>query len=106
METLYWTVPQMVAHHSAGGCNLRPGDLLATGTLSASGEGRQGCLLELSKQGKMRVALAGGESRGYLEDGDMVSIEGYCQGEGYRIGFGRCTGAVLPALPACWGKGI
>jgi fumarylacetoacetase len=99
MKTLYWTVQQMVAHHTAGGCNLRSGDLVATGTLSTEGEGGQGCLLELSWSGSRTVALgdSGGERR-FLADGDEVTLSGYCQGEGFRVGFGECRGRVLPAL--------
>jgi fumarylacetoacetase len=102
MRTLYWTLPQMIAHHTAGGCNLRPGDLLGTGTLSTAGEGEQGCLLELTWSGTKKILLTesgGGEvERTFLEDGDEVTLTGYCQGEGYRVGFGDCTGKILPAL--------
>ncbi len=100
MRTLYWTLPQMIAHHTAGGCNLRPGDLLGTGTLSTTGKGEQGCLLELTWSGKNKIVLeeSGGVERTFLEDGDVVSLTGYCQGEGYRVGFGECTGKILPAL--------
>ena len=100
MMTLYWTVPQMISHHTAGGCNLRPGDLVATGTLSIQGEGGQGCLLELTSAGAHPVELEGGAGRRtYLEDGDTVTLGGYCQGEGYRVGFGECKGKILPPLP-------
>ena len=98
MMTLYWTIPQMITHHTAGGCNLRPGDLVATGTLSTEGEGGQGCLLELTWSGQKKVALVeSGNERLFLEDDDVVTLTGYCQGEGYRVGFGECTGKVLPA---------
>ena len=107
MKTLYWTVPQLIAHHTVTGCNLRPGDLVATGTMSAEGEGAQGCMLELSWNGSRQVQLVvddgGGEKvvvgeRTFLEDGDVVTMTGYCQGEGYRVGFGECIGKVLPAV--------
>ncbi|KAH7623478.1 hypothetical protein Ndes2526B_g01915 [Nannochloris sp. 'desiccata'] len=100
MRTLYWTLPQMIAHHTAGGCNLRPGDLLGTGTLSTAGDGEQGCLLELTWSGEKKIILqeSGDQvERTFLEDGDVVTLTGYCQGEGYRIGFGECTGQILPA---------
>lgn len=99
MHTLYWTLPQMVAHHTSGGCNLLPGDLLGTGTLSVEGAGGQGCMLELSWGGSRGVDLGQGRERRFLEDGDTVVLRGYCQGEGFRVGFGECSGKVLPALP-------
>lgn len=100
LSALYWALPQLVAHHTAGGCNLRPGDLLGTGTLSVGGAGGQGSLLELSWNGTRAVALGdGGGERRFLEDGDRVTLRGYCQGEGYRVGFGECAGTVLPAWP-------
>lgn len=102
MRTLYWTLPQMIAHHTVGGCNLRPGDLIATGTLSTHGQGGQGCLLELTLGGTRNVGVKGQDNeeveRRFLEDGDQVTLTGYCQGEGYRIGFGDCTGRLLPAV--------
>lgn len=100
---VYWTLPQMIAHHTAGGCALRPGDLLATGTLSARGELGAGCLQERTWGGARPLALADGSQRAYLEDWDRVALSGWCQGDGFCVGFGECTGVVLPALPA--GKG-
>lgn len=97
LRHLYWTLPQMVAHHTAGGCNLRPGDLLGTGTLSHEAEDGRGCLLEITRGGASRVLLADGVTRGYLEDGDTVTLSGYCQGHGYRVGFGKCTGQLQPS---------
>ncbi|PSC75747.1 fumarylacetoacetase [Micractinium conductrix] len=99
LRTLYWTLPQMIAHHTAGGCNLRPGDLLATGTLSCEGPQGAGCLQEATWNSSRPVRLADGSERCFLQDGDSVVVSGYCQGEGYRVGFGECCGAVLPALP-------
>eukprot|EP00884_Botryococcus_braunii_P014899 jgi/Botrbrau1/2340/Bobra.39_1s0029.1 len=99
LRYLYWTAEQMVAHHSVGGCNLRAGDLLGTGTISSPGEKGAACLLELTWKGTKEVMLEGGEKRTYLCDGDAVSFTGYCQGEGYRVGFGTCDGKILPALP-------
>jgi len=94
----YWTVAQMVAHHTVNGCNLRPGDLFGSGTLSGPEAGQGGSLLELSDGGKKPLQLANGETRTFLEDGDTVILRGYCQREGFRrIGFGECRGTVAPA---------
>jgi fumarylacetoacetase len=97
-QDAYWTLAQLVAHHTVNGCNLRSGDLLGTGTLSGPQPGQGGSLLELSAGGKRPIVLANGETRAFLEDGDTVILRGFCQGEGYRrIGFGECRGTVLPA---------
>ena len=97
----YWTLAQLVAHHTVGGCNLRTGDLFGTGTLSGPGPGQGGSLLELSDGGRKPIMLAGGEQRTYLEDGDTVTLRGVCERPGARrIGFGECSGTILPALPA------
>jgi len=94
----YWTVPQLLAHHSCNGCNLGPGDLLGTGTQSGPSPGQGGSMLELSAGGKQPIALPNGESRGFLADGDTVILRAYCAREGARrIGFGECAGTVLPA---------
>lgn len=94
----YWTIAQMVAHHSVGGCNLRPGDLLGTGTLSGSKPEQAGSLLELTAGGEQTITLASGETRGFLEDGDRVDLRAWCEREGFvRIGFGSASGTVLPA---------
>ena len=91
----YWTVAQLVAHHTSNGCNLRPGDLLGSGTLSGSTPGSAGSLMELSLAGKQPVALPGGESRSFLEDGDEVVQKAYCQNGGAtRIGFGEAAGKI------------
>ncbi len=96
---MYWTFAQMVAHHASNGCNLRPGDLLASGTVSGPGERERGCLLELTKGGSEPLTLPGGETRRFLQDGDEVIIRGCCERPGLaRIGFGECRGIVLPAL--------
>jgi fumarylacetoacetase len=95
---LYWTFAQMVAHHTSSGCNLLPGDLLGSGTIS--GATREGCgsLLELTENGAEPIHLASGETRTYLEDGDEVIFHGVCRRTGYvSIGFGKCRGVVLPA---------
>ena len=95
----YWSVAQMLAHHSSGGCNLQTGDLLGTGTQSGPQPGQGGSLLELSMGGKQPVSLPGGETRSFLQDGDTVVLRAHCQRAGARrIGFGDCRGTVLPAL--------
>ncbi len=96
---MYWTLAQMLTHHASNGCNLRPGDLLASGTISGASPGSLGCLLEITRRGAEPVALPGGETRGFLEDGDELTLRAYCERPGaVRIGFGECTGTVLPAL--------
>ena len=92
---LYWTPGQMVTHHASNGCNLRPGDLLATGTVSGKDEESRGCLLEITGGGEP-LALGDGETRRYLEDGDEVILTGYAERPGQeRIGFGECRGSVV-----------
>jgi fumarylacetoacetase len=94
----YWTVAQLVTHHTVNGCNLRVGDLLGSGTLSGPAPEQGGSLLELSNGGKTPLTLSNGEQRSFLEDGDTVILRGYCQREGFkRIGFGECRGTVLAA---------
>ena len=96
---LYWTVAQLVAHHTSNGCNLRPGDLLGSGTISGTAKDSRGCLLELTWRGTEPLALPDGETRKFLEDGDEVILRGYCEREGHaRIGFGECRGVVRPAI--------
>jgi fumarylacetoacetase len=94
---LYWTLAQQVAHHTVGGCNLRPGDLLASGTISGPTPDSFGSLLELAWRGTRPITVAG-ETRTFLLDGDRVTLTAWCQGEGYRVGFGSVTGVVTPAL--------
>ena len=95
----YWTLAQMVTHQTSNGCNLQPGDLLGSGTLSGTGADSLGSLMELSQGGKNPLQLAGGESRTFLEDGDEVIQRGRCAREGYAtIGFGEANGRILPAL--------
>ncbi|WP_298234260.1 fumarylacetoacetase [uncultured Azohydromonas sp.] len=94
----YWTVAQMVAHHTVNGCNLQPGDLFGSGTLSGPTLDQAGALIELTAGGKQPLQLPGGEQRSFLEDGDSVVIRGWCEKPGAaRIGFGECVGTVLPA---------
>jgi fumarylacetoacetase len=95
---MYWTVAQLLAHHASNGCNLRPGDLLASGTVSGPERGQRGCLLELARRGAEPVLLANGEKRSFLHDGDEVIIRGWGERAGARrVGFGECRGVVLPA---------
>jgi fumarylacetoacetase len=95
----YWSVAQMLAHHSSGGCNLQTGDLLGTGTQSGAQPGQGGSLLELSMGGKQPLSLPDGETRSFLQDGDTVILRAHCERAGARrIGFGECSGTVLPAL--------
>jgi fumarylacetoacetase len=94
----YWTVAQMVAHHTVGGCNLRSGDLLGSGTISGPTATEAGALIELTAAGKTPVALGNGEVRAFLEDGDTVVMKGWCERAGFaRIGFGENRAEVLPA---------
>lgn len=94
----YWTMAQLIAHHTVGGCNLQSGDLLGTGTLSGPMPEDGGSLLELTAGGRQPLRLSSGEVRTFLEDGDRVTLTGRCSREGYRrIGFGQCEGLVSAA---------
>lgn len=93
---MYWTLGQMLAHHASGGCNLRPGDLIASGTVSGPEKSSRGCLLELTWRGAEPVTFSNGETRAFLADGDEVILRGWCEAPGRaRIGFGECRGAVV-----------
>jgi fumarylacetoacetase len=95
---MYWTVAQIVTHHASNGCDLRPGDLLGTGTISAATPDGFGSLMELSRGGSEPVALPGGEERSFLADGDEVILSAFARAEGYvPIAFGECRARVLPA---------
>jgi fumarylacetoacetase len=97
-KDMYWTIAQMVTHHTSNGCNLVPGDLLASGTVSGKREDSRGSLLELTWRGQNPISLPSGEERRFLEDGDEVIMRGFCEREGFRrIGFGECRGIVAPA---------
>ncbi len=96
-QNLYWSVSQQLAHHTVGGCNLQPGDLLASGTISGQTEESRGCMLELTWRGANPLKLPNRETRKWLEDGDTLKITGWCNGDGYRIGFGEVSGKILPA---------
>jgi fumarylacetoacetase len=99
LRFLYWTIGQLLTHHTSNGCNLRPGDILGTGTVSGPADDNRGCLLELTANGRQPLTLPGGEERGYLADGDAVTFRGHCEGRGFRrIGFGSCHGTVVPAV--------
>ncbi len=94
-KEMYWTVAQMLTHHASNGCNLRPGDLLGSGTISGPTPESRGCLLERTMGGKEKFKLPTGEERAFLEDGDEVTFRGWCERKGYaRIGFGECRGRV------------
>ncbi|MCR4341101.1 MAG: fumarylacetoacetase [Gemmatimonadaceae bacterium] len=99
LADMYWTPAQMLAHHASNGCNLRPGDLLASGTVSGSSEDSRGCLMERTSRGANPVALPNGEERRFLQDGDEVVMRGCCRRIGFvTIGFGECRGIVEPAV--------
>lgn len=95
-KEMYWTIAQMLTHHTSNGCNLRSGDLLASGTVSGAETGTQGSLLEITRRGSQPIRLPTGEMRSFLEDGDEVILRGYCERQGYmRIGLGECRGKVI-----------
>lgn len=98
LRELYWSFAQMVTHHTSNGCNLLPGDILASGTISGSQPGSQGCLLEITQRGTEPLRLPTGELREFLADGDEIILRGYCEREGLpRIAFGECLGTIQPA---------
>ena len=95
---LYWTVAQMVAHHTCNGCDVTVGDLMGTGTISGPEKANLGSLLELTMRGTEPLALPSGEKRGFVEDGDEIVFRGFCEKPGHaRIGFGECRAVILPA---------
>ena len=99
--SIYWTLSQMIAHHTSNGCPLRPGGLIGSGTVSGPLKQNQGCLLELTRRGADPLQLPSGEARAFLEDGDEVILKGWCEASGFRrIGIGECRGMILPALGA------
>jgi fumarylacetoacetase len=97
LAELYYSAAQQLCHHTTSGCAMRIGDVLGSGTVSGPAKDGRGCLLELSCNGKKPIRLDTGETRSFLEDGDRLTLRGHAQGDGYRIGFGECTGRVLPA---------
>lgn len=94
---LYWNFKQQLVHHTVTGCNMQPGDLLGSGTISGPEPKEYGSMLELCWKGTKEVKMNDGTIRKFLKDGDEVNMVGYCQGDGFRIGFGDCKGRVLPA---------
>ncbi len=93
---MYWTLAQMVAHHTSNGCPIRPGDLIGSGTISGPEKENRGCLLELTSKGREPLLLANGESRVFLEDTDEIALTAHCEREGFvPIGFGQCSGRIL-----------
>ncbi|MFJ4290776.1 fumarylacetoacetase [Cupriavidus sp. NPDC089707] len=96
-KAMYWTMVQQLAHHTVSGCNVRVGDLMGSGTISGTTPDSYGSMLELTRNGAEPVTLTDGSQRGFLQDGDSVIMTGFCQGEGYRVGFGTVSGKILPA---------
>lgn len=96
---MYWTMKQQLAHHTVTGCNVSPGDLMGSGTISGKTPDSLGSMMELSWKGTKFVTLKNGETRKFIQDNDEVVITGWCQGDGYRVGFGSCSGKILPPLP-------
>ncbi|CAG2135502.1 fumarylacetoacetase [Cupriavidus plantarum] len=96
-RAMYWTMAQQLAHHTVSGCNVRVGDLMGSGTISGTTPDAFGSLLETTRNGAEPLTLADGTRRGFLEDGDEVAMTGWCQGDGYRVGFGEVVGRILPA---------
>ncbi|MEH7117371.1 fumarylacetoacetase [Neobacillus vireti] len=94
---MYWSIAQQVAHHTITGCNIRPGDMQASGTISGPNKEERGSMLELTWRGEQPLKLNGDNERTWIEDGDTLTISGWCQGDGYRIGFGEVAGKILPA---------
>jgi fumarylacetoacetase len=108
---MYWTFAQMIAHHTSGGCNLRPGDLLGSGTVSGTGTGDRGCLLEATWDGpgkpRKSIQLPSGETRTFLADGDTVIMRAFCEREGFRrIGFGECRGTIVQGRDEPTGRSV
>lgn len=95
---LYWTMAQQLAHHTSNGCNVRAGDLMGSGTISGPTKNSYGSMLELTWGGKEPITLKDGTSRTFFNDGDNVIIRGYCKNDKVRIGFGKCTGKIMPAI--------
>lgn len=95
---MYWNMTQQLAHHTVGGCNIKCGDMMASGTISGPTEGSFGSMLEIAWKGTKPVAMTDGSTRNFILDGDNVVIRGYAEKEGVRVGFGKCEGVVLPAI--------
>ena len=95
---MYYSAAQQLAHHASSGCAMNAGDLLGSGTISGAEKSERGSLLELSWGGKEPITLQDGSTRSFIEDGDTMTLTGHAQGDGYRIGFGQCSGKILPAI--------
>jgi fumarylacetoacetase len=95
---MYYSAAQQLAHHTTSGCPMRVGDLLGSGTISGPGKDQRGSLLEMSWGGEEPLKLKGGQSRSFVEDGDTLTLTGHARAADYTIGFGDCTGKLLPAL--------
>lgn len=98
-KQMYWSVYQQLAHHTVNGCNMRPGDVIASGTISGTEPGTYGSIIELTSAGANAITFPSGAQRKFLQDDDVLTLTGECVGEGFRIGFGPCSGRILPALP-------
>ena len=94
---MYWSMRQQLAHHTCNGCNIRVGDVMASGTISGPDKGSFGSMLEISWGGKEPLTLQNGEQRTFLQDGDSITIRGYAHNGDVRVGFGLCEGKILPA---------
>jgi fumarylacetoacetase len=94
---MYWSSVQQLMHHASSGCAMNVGDLLGSGTISGPDRNERGSLLEISWNGTEPLELAGGVKRSFLEDGDCLAFRGWCEGAGYRVGFGEVEGTILPA---------
>jgi fumarylacetoacetase len=94
---MYWSSVQQLVHHASSGCAMNVGDVLGSGTISGPDKDSRGSLLEISWNGTEPIELPGGAKRTFLEDGDSLVMRGWCQGDGYRVGFGEVEGTILPA---------
>jgi fumarylacetoacetase len=94
---MYWNMNQQLAHHTVGGCNVRCGDMMASGTISGPTEGSFGSMLEIAWKGTKPVQMPDGSTRSFIADGDTVTITGFAEQDGVKVGFGKCSGKVLPA---------
>jgi fumarylacetoacetase len=95
---MYWNMTQQLAHHTVNGCNIRCGDMMASGTISGPHEGSYGSMLEIAWKGTKPVAMNDGSQRTFIQDGDTVTMSGHAERDGVRIGFGSCMAPILPAL--------
>src|SRR5258708_1158717 len=96
-KSMYWSSVKQLVHHASSGCAMNVGDLLGSGTISGPDKHERGSLLEISWNGSEPIELAAGVKRAFLEDGDSLVMRGWCQGDGYRVGFGEVEGTIIPA---------